>query len=186
MCRDGRVGRLAKGNMKYQDYLKTDYWKAVALAVKKRAGYRCQVCNSQHDLQAHHRCYDNRGRELQHLDDLVCLCRRCHAIFHGQLPQPPVEKGRDGQVPARASKGIDEAWVQSMMPAGDSIILTDELVRRCRTGAFGFTNATLRALDVRPPLEKGWVKRLAGQVVSAESYRQALRGRFVYNSGKLT
>ena len=55
----------------YNDYLQTDYWKAVAVEVKKRAGYRCQVCNSQLDLCAHHRTYDHRGKELEHLDDLI-------------------------------------------------------------------------------------------------------------------
>ena len=68
----------------YNDYLQTDYWKAVAVEVKKRAGYRCQVCNSQLDLCAHHRTYDHRGKELEHLDDLICLCRRCHETFHGK------------------------------------------------------------------------------------------------------
>jgi hypothetical protein len=173
--------------MKYQNYLQTDYWKAVALAVKKRAGYRCQICNSQHDLQAHHRCYDNRGRELEHLDDLTCLCRRCHAIFHGQLPAVPVEKGRDGRIKMRPeSKQADAAWVEANLPAGDLVTLTAELVMKCRTPRNGFTNATLRALDVRPPLIKGWVGRLVGKQVSRESYRQALMGRTIYNSGALT
>lgn len=174
-------------SMKYQTYLQTDYWKAVAQAVKKRAGYRCQICNSQHDLQAHHRCYDNRGRELQHLDDLTCLCRRCHAIFHGQLPAVPVEKGRDGKIKMRLeSKLTDAAWVEANLPAGDPVTLTAELVIRCRTPRNGFTNATLRALDVRPPLIKGWVGRLVGKQISRESYRQALLGRTIYNSGALT
>lgn len=173
--------------MKYQTYLQTDYWKAVAQAVKKRAGYRCQICNSQHDLQAHHRCYDNRGRELQHLDDLTCLCRRCHAIFHGQLPAVPVEKGRDGKIKMRPeSKPTDAAWVEANLPAGDPVTLTAELVIKCRTPRNGFTNATLRALDVRPPLIKGWVRRLVGKQISRESYRQALLGRTIYNSGALT
>lgn len=76
----------------YDTYLQSDAWKAVSFAVKKRAGFRCQVCNSQHDLQAHHRTYANRGNEMNHLDDLICLCRRCHGVFHGhiQLPQAPV------------------------------------------------------------------------------------------------
>lgn len=69
---------------RYADYLQTDHWKRVSDAVKRKANYRCQVCNSPHDLNAHHRTYENKGRELDHLDDLVCLCRRCHAVFHGK------------------------------------------------------------------------------------------------------
>lgn len=171
--------------MKYEDYLKTDYWKAVAQAVKKRAGYRCQICNSQHDLQAHHRCYDHRGKELEYLDDLTCLCRRCHAIFHGQLPVAPDPKPQGKRIRPQSSL-IDESWIQANMPAGDLIVLTDELVKKCRSPRNGFTNATLRALNVHPPLRKGWVKRLAGEIIVRERYEEALRGRTTYNSGALT
>lgn len=71
-------------NAKYSDYLKSAYWQAVSKVVKAKARYRCQVCDSPHDLNAHHRTYAHRGSELDHLDDLVCLCRRCHETFHGK------------------------------------------------------------------------------------------------------
>lgn len=171
--------------MNYQDYLKTDYWKAVAQAVKKRADYRCQICNSQHDLQAHHRCYDHRGKELQHLGDLTCLCRRCHAIFHGKLPHVTPEPKHKKEKTPKVHDAVDETWVESHMPTGAIVILTHELIQRCRTDANAFTNATLRALGVKPPLIKGWVAQLHGRVVTAEKYREALRGRYIYNSGRL-
>ena len=171
--------------MNYQDYLKTDYWKAVAQAVKKRANYRCQICNSQHDLQAHHRCYDHRGKELQHLDDLTCLCRRCHAIFHGQQPQVILEPKQKKEKTPKVYGAVDETWVESHMPTGQIVILTHELIQQCRTDANAFTNATLRAFGVKPPLIKGWVAQLHGRVVTAEKYREALQGRYIYNSGRL-
>lgn len=68
--------------MEYSEYLQTDYWKAVADAVKKRDGYRCVICNSRDSLVAHHRSYAHRGNELDHLDDLSCMCRPCHENFH--------------------------------------------------------------------------------------------------------
>lgn len=170
--------------MNYNDYLKTDYWKAVALAVKKRSGYRCQICNSQHDLQAHHRCYDNRGRELEHLDDLTCLCRRCHAVFHGQLSQHQPTQEVKSPKPMR-SRIVNEKWVEANTPPYAEFELTPGLIDRCRTDAYGFTNATLRALGVKAPLIRGWVAKLAGTKISREAYQQALRGRVVYNSGKL-
>ena len=177
---------LATREMKYQDYLKTDYWKAVAQAVKKRADYRCQICNSQHDLQAQHRCYDHRGNELQHLGDLTCLCRRCHAIFHGQLPElTPAPRTKHKKIP-RMHKVVDETWVEFHMPTGAIVTLTHDLIQQCRTDANAFTNATLRAFGVKPPLIKGWVARLQGKVITAEKYREALRGRYIYNSGRLT
>ena len=66
----------------YQAYLLTPYWREVSRAVKKRAGFRCQLCNSPLDLQAHHRTYEHKGDELNHLDDLICLCKKCHKNFH--------------------------------------------------------------------------------------------------------
>ena len=72
---------------RYHDYLQTDYWKQVQFKVKERAEFRCQTCNSQLDLVAHHRTYEHRGHELDHLGDLVCLCKRCHAAIHSLIGQ---------------------------------------------------------------------------------------------------
>lgn len=86
---DGRrETKMTDSQKRYQEHLSGDYWRKVSAAVKKRADYRCQVCNSQHDLEAHHRSYEHRGNELEHLSDLTCLCRRCHGIFHKGDAQP--------------------------------------------------------------------------------------------------
>jgi predicted HNH restriction endonuclease len=66
----------------YKAYLHTPYWREVSRLVKKRFGWRCGVCNSPLELQAHHRTYEHRGDELNHLDDLICLCKICHKLFH--------------------------------------------------------------------------------------------------------
>ena len=79
---------MTDSQKRYQEHLSGDYWRKVSAAVKKRADYRFQVCNSQHDLEAHHRSYEHRGDELEHLSDLTCLCRRCHGIFHKGDVQP--------------------------------------------------------------------------------------------------
>jgi len=49
---------------------------------KRLAGYRCQVCNSEGELHAHHRTYERKGDELQ--SDLICLCNECHILFHSK------------------------------------------------------------------------------------------------------
>lgn len=174
-------------SQKYDAYLKTDYWKAVTNAVKKRAGYRCQVCNSQHDLQAHHRTYEHRGHELDYLDDLICLCRRCHGVFHGTIsalskPVNPVK-------PKTHTKGaihiVPHTPIDAEVPDSDPILLTEELVNRCRTQSLAFTNATIRAFGLTRPLQTGWPFRLRGTSIARESYRSALEGRFIYNSGPL-
>lgn len=55
---------------------------------------RCQMCNGSESLQAHHRSYENHGREHLHLGDLICLCGKCHSKFHDKgertnSPAPP-------------------------------------------------------------------------------------------------
>lgn len=63
----------------YQAYLHSRTWQRKAHACKRRAGFRCQVCNSPHRLQAHHRTYARLGAELP--GDLTCLCDACHGLF---------------------------------------------------------------------------------------------------------
>jgi len=174
--------------MKYNDYLKTDYWKAVSGAVKAKAGFKCQVCNSPHDLNAHHRSYDHRGNELDHLDDLICLCRRCHGIFHGRLePEPVAIRKPQSNGPSESHetmRQIREKWVydhDADMPPGSGLIVLDrKLVNKLRTKAGGHTSATLACLGLYSPLRGGWSKRLEGQTVSRQVYRKALEGRQVY------
>jgi 5-methylcytosine-specific restriction endonuclease McrA len=69
--------------MPYREYLLTPGWQARRLQQFKRAGYRCQVCNTNRaQLNVHHRTYERRGDES--FKDLVVLCADCHTIFHQQ------------------------------------------------------------------------------------------------------
>ena len=66
----------------YKAFLNTIYWKTVSEEVKRRAGYKCQLCGSDENLNTHHRCYDHKGIEVLHMNDLVCLCQKCHDHHH--------------------------------------------------------------------------------------------------------
>ena len=160
----------ATKTMTYSDYLETDYWKAVAAKVKARAGYRCQLCNSQHDLCAHHRTYDHRGKELDHLDDLTCLCRRCHEIFHGKQP------ASNHQI---APKIDDERSMTEWIGSMKYVKLTREMLMACRTEAGGFTNVTIAALGVKSTKEK-WSRSLIGTRILEDNYKRALAGRLIF------
>ena len=166
---------------RYSDYLNTDYWKAVEREVKSRAGWRCQICNSQHDLQAHHRTYEHRGHELEHLDDLTCLCRRCHAVFHGKaVSQPRVVA--PAVRPRTNIKPHSQSEVYADMPCQETgvVTLTKELIDRCRTNGV-FTNATIAAFGLcGSDVTKGWPSRLIGKRIGLPHYQQALEGRYVY------
>jgi 5-methylcytosine-specific restriction endonuclease McrA len=71
--------------MKYSDYLTTHHWKEVARVTKDRAGHRCQLCNSERNLEAHHRTYERLGREDE--GDVTVLCNTCHSKFHDKIPK---------------------------------------------------------------------------------------------------
>jgi len=64
----------------YFEYIQSPSWKRRADAAKKRAGYRCQVCNSPDRLEAHHRTYERLGHERP--DDITVLCAKHHRQFH--------------------------------------------------------------------------------------------------------
>jgi hypothetical protein len=76
---------LIYGNRKvnYRSYIRSEAWKKKASAAKKRAGYRCQICNrGKRDgvqLDAHHRTYERLGHERP--EDITVLCHRCHEIY---------------------------------------------------------------------------------------------------------
>ncbi len=68
--------------MNYQAYLKTGHWQSVRRDAKKRAGNKCQLCSSRIRLEVHHNSYEHLWHEGP--QDVVVLCRRCHAKHHGK------------------------------------------------------------------------------------------------------
>lgn len=69
--------------MPYAEYLQTEHWKLRRKRALRLAGYKCQLCNQDGDLHTHHKTYENLGCEQD--DDLVVLCKDCHAKFHDKL-----------------------------------------------------------------------------------------------------
>ena len=70
---------------RYEDFLKSDYWKYVRGKKLKDAHNKCQICGSKKSLNVHHNSYANHGQEYKHLEDLVVLCSECHKKFHNKL-----------------------------------------------------------------------------------------------------
>lgn len=71
-------------SMKYSDFLKTPYWKAIAEKKMQQSGFKCQLCNENGKLNVHHRTYATHGEEISNMQDLIVLCAPCHAKFHGK------------------------------------------------------------------------------------------------------
>lgn len=66
----------------YQVYLASPRWQKLSAAARKRADYRCQLCNTKdQQLHVHHRTYQHLGKD-EEWRDLVVLCERCHQLAH--------------------------------------------------------------------------------------------------------
>ena len=65
---------------KYELYLESEQFCDLRKKVFRRDQNKCRACGSTESLQVHHLSYMNIYHE--ELDDLVCLCRTCHAAFH--------------------------------------------------------------------------------------------------------
>jgi hypothetical protein len=63
-------------------YYQTAYWKEVRKAVYARDGGKCTNCGSPFNLHVHHESYAHAHDELEHLEDVVLLCRNCHNKMH--------------------------------------------------------------------------------------------------------
>lgn len=61
------------------EYYRTSHWQKKSVEMRQKIG-RCQLCGVKTDLQVHHNCYDNLGREIDL--DLTVLCRNCHERYH--------------------------------------------------------------------------------------------------------
>ena len=66
----------------YAQYLNTDIWKEIKRGAIKRAGYRCERCNSlfvgETKLQVHHKNYDRVGGFEMDSDLQVVCAGECH------------------------------------------------------------------------------------------------------------
>jgi hypothetical protein len=68
------------------EYTATDRWKVIRGDCLDRANHKCQLCNSNGVLSAHHRTYDEAYAEgCKDSSDLVALCQTCHNWYHISL-----------------------------------------------------------------------------------------------------
>jgi hypothetical protein len=65
----------------YAAYLRSPHWRQMRGFVMKRCGGVCEECKIAYADEVHHLTYDRIGAE--HPEDLVGLCRACHARTHG-------------------------------------------------------------------------------------------------------
>ena len=64
----------------YKEYLLSSKWKKKRKEAMELFG-SCVLCNSNKELEVHHRTYKNfKNEDIP--KDLVVLCSRCHAKYH--------------------------------------------------------------------------------------------------------
>lgn len=71
-------------NMNYQDFLFTRYWQIIrSYIISTKSKCTCEICGDQDHLEVHHSRYKHLlGEELNHLEELQCLCHHCHSKLH--------------------------------------------------------------------------------------------------------
>lgn len=97
-------------------------------------------------------------------------------------PGPAFTPPQDGLPRLNGSVVVgDLALVEADMPPGDPIVLTREILNKCRANGV-FTTATARALGIlQKDMTHGWATRLEGTTVSRETLLNAMRGRCLYS-----
>lgn len=63
-----------------REYLRGPAWQTLREAALHNAKYKCELCNYTRRLHVHHRDYAHVFHERP--EDLIVLCRKCHAVHH--------------------------------------------------------------------------------------------------------
>jgi len=77
----------------YRSYMASPDWKERSLKCFADASHQCEVCGNSDDLNAHHYNYHNLAKEGE--NDLFCLCKRCHGLYHRKYPASELPKDYD-------------------------------------------------------------------------------------------
>lgn len=64
----------------YNEYLTSEHWKKTRARALMRAGYKCEECGNNKNLNVHHNTYENIWHERD--EDLEVLCQSCHHKRH--------------------------------------------------------------------------------------------------------
>ena len=85
------VRRRILKSMKIKTHRSHDHWfrkewRDIRKKALERDKYKCIVCNSTKNLQAHHVSYNRLGKSDEY-KDLVTMCHRCHERYH-KVPSP--------------------------------------------------------------------------------------------------
>lgn len=76
---------------RYQEFLKSEFWRNLSYECRDKVGFICQKCfKPNRPVHAHHKLYRVSWYATK-LEDLICLCSDCHDLEHG-IKQPEPQK----------------------------------------------------------------------------------------------
>ena len=84
---DPASSTLPRDNKNRGEYMASREWGLKKRRVRERSGGRCERCEVRPHEETHHRSYERFG--FERLDDLVGVCRPCHAFLSGILDDDP-------------------------------------------------------------------------------------------------
>ncbi|MGX9728798.1 MAG: DUF3276 family protein [Candidatus Electronema sp. VV] len=65
----------------WSEYMNSRKWEDLRREALKRADYKCELCNASYKA-VHHIRYPKKYRD-DHADNLLVVCKKCHAKLHG-------------------------------------------------------------------------------------------------------
>lgn len=92
----------------YKAYLRSREWGIKSAAARERAGYACERCGSNSELEVHHKHYRMLGNEKP--EDLEVLCPKCHVKADDERKQETTIRKRRRRIDAYASAKYGEDW----------------------------------------------------------------------------
>lgn len=88
---------MAKYDKEYLEYINSREWAIIRNKVLMRDNFECSICGNTRDLQVHHLNYNNFKNEINHLEDLMTLCKSCHEKIEDKKKEQDEEKYRRWQ-----------------------------------------------------------------------------------------
>jgi 5-methylcytosine-specific restriction endonuclease McrA len=98
-------------HLPYWAYLRTFHWVRVKTLALERAHHQCALCPSTEHLDVHHKSYSRRGFEQP--EDVVVLCRECHARHHRTLALTSVRATDREPVKAPMVSSTEIRWLRN-------------------------------------------------------------------------
>jgi len=186
---------VAQARVNYEAYIQSAEWQKRREVALARAAYRCQLCCTTKGLNVHHNTYANLGNERP--EDLVCLCKKCHDVYHVKrdertkkklrkekwarqlasqpyrvLPLPPTKPDSNQLTvsPMPVARRKKNRQVQVIPDSGKrvQIVATPEYAESLKTIRGGFTGRAMRLLGKPDVLFNGWLKKNIGKTIEID------------------